>query len=216
MRIAREIHDDLGGNLTAIKMALAMLMRALPQESAALTEKVAYIDTLVDRGIDAMHRISQELRPHMLERGIIPALEWQSAEFEKQTGIPCRFSSSERDLDLALDQATALFRIFQEALTNVAKHAKASRVLVHLSRDRHGVTLTINDDGCGINAADRLKTESFGIRGMSARAAALGGSLCIKHNDGLEADTNKTSDAVGKGKESGSALTITIPLAALQ
>ena len=178
-RIAREIHDDLGGNLTAIKMALAMLSQVLPPENLQLQQRAAYVDALVDRSIDAMHRISLDLRPSVLDFGIVAALEWQIKEFETQTGVHCTLKSNQADIELGLDQATALFRIFQEALTNIAKHAKASRVAVRLARMRHHVCLKITDNGLGMVAADRAKPKSFGIRGMMERARALGGSVTL-------------------------------------
>ena len=177
-RIAREIHDDLGGNLTAIKMALAMLVPRLPDDPS-LQEKAAYLDHLVDRTIEAVHRISLDLRPSTLDLGIVAALDWQAREFEKQTGITCIFRSAERDIELAQDHASALFRIFQEALTNIAKHAGATRVMVSLRRQRQHLILSICDNGRGITPTDRLKPQSFGLRGMSERAAALGGTLTL-------------------------------------
>jgi two-component system, NarL family, sensor histidine kinase UhpB len=178
-RIAREIHDDLGGNLTAIKMALAMLSARLPADQVQLLDKAAYVDDLVDRSIDAVHRISLDLRPSMLDLGIVAALEWQAREFEKQAGIACVFRSADKDIELDPDHASALFRIFQEALTNIAKHAGATRVTVVLRRLRQHLTLTICDNGRGIAPADRLKPHSFGLRGMSERARALGGTLTL-------------------------------------
>ena len=183
-RIAREIHDDLGGNLTAIKMALMMLTRRLPPDDPLLLERAAYVDALVDRSIDAVHRISLDLRPSMLDFGLVAALEWQSREFEKQNGIACAFSSSEKEIDLSLDHATALFRIFQEALTNIAKHAQASEVTVRLQLLRHQVSLSIADNGVGIGQSDRLKPGSFGLRGMNERAKALGGTLALSDASG--------------------------------
>jgi two-component system sensor histidine kinase UhpB len=178
-RIAREIHDDLGGNLTAIKMALSMLAARLPQEQPFLLEKASYLDDLVDRTIEAVHRISLDLRPSTLDLGIVAALEWQAREFEKGSGVACIFRSAEREIELDPDHAAALFRIFQEALTNVAKHAGATRVTVTLRRQRQHLTLAICDNGRGIAPADRLKPHSFGLRGMSERARALGGTLTL-------------------------------------
>lgn len=178
-RIAREIHDDLGGNLTAIKMALALLARRLPADDGTLAAKAAYLDALVDRTIESVHRIAGDLRPAVLDFGIVAAIDWQATEFEKQLGIPCIFSSAMPELELPPDQAAALFRIFQEALTNIGKHAHASRVHVRLGQDSDCVHLEIGDNGHGMLAADRLKPNSFGIRGMIERASALGGSLAI-------------------------------------
>ncbi|MGJ9418142.1 histidine kinase [Massilia sp. CMS3.1] len=178
-RIAREIHDDLGGNLTAIKMALSMLAARVPSEQPALLEKASYLDDLVDRTIEAVHRISLDLRPSTLDLGIVAALEWQAREFEKGSNIACIFRSAEREIELDPDHAAALFRIFQEALTNVAKHAGATRVTATLRRQRQHLTLAICDNGRGIAPADRLKPASFGLRGMSERARALGGTLTL-------------------------------------
>lgn len=183
-RIAREIHDELGGNLTAIKMAVAMLAARLDQAEPALREKTDYVDALVDRTIDAIHRIALDLRPALLDLGLVAALEWQVKEFQKQTGIASSFSANQRDIGLDNDQATALFRIAQEALTNIAKHAHASKVTVKLARLRHHISLKISDNGSGIGQADRGKPASFGLRGMAERASALGGTLTLSHASG--------------------------------
>ena len=179
MRIAREVHDDLGGNLTAIKMALALVKRRIPDEDAALIEKVNYINTLADRTIEAVHRIAGDLRPSILDFGIVAAIEWQSQEFERQMGIPCYFLSTEEEIELNADQATALFRVFQEALTNISKHAYATQVNVNLKRIKKKLTLNIADNGRGMEQSDRLKPQSFGIRGMMERVGSLGGKLSI-------------------------------------
>jgi signal transduction histidine kinase len=183
-RIAREIHDDLGGNLTAIKMALSMLSSRLPPEQPQLLDRAAYLDDLVDRTIDAVHRISLDLRPSTLDLGIVAALEWQAREFEKQAGIACVFHASDNQIELDPDHAIALFRIFQEALTNIAKHAAATRVTVNLRRQRQHLTLTISDNGRGVAPADRVKPNSFGLRGMSERARALGGTMTLSAASG--------------------------------
>jgi two-component system sensor histidine kinase UhpB len=178
-RISREIHDDIGGNLTAIKMAMALVTRRLPEGDDALMEKATYVDSLVDRTIESIHRISGDLRPSILDFGLVEAIKWQINEFEKQVGIACEFSSNKNEIDLHLDHATALFRIFQEALTNISKHAKASRVIVKLVHSNRNVRLEIMDNGKGIVSKDRLKQKSFGIRGMIERANALGGDLSV-------------------------------------
>lgn len=197
MRIAREIHDDLGGNLTAIKMALALLTRRLPAKDASLIEKAAYIDSLVDRTIETVHRIAGDLRPGVLDFGLVAALDWQAGEFEKQLGVPCEFSSSTAEIELDPDQATALFRIVQEALANISKHAGASKVDLRLIDSKHSLLLEIEDNGCGIETTDFRKPKSYGIRGMKERATALGGDLSIT-----------------AGPSGGSIVSIKIPLAA--
>lgn len=195
MRIAREIHDDLGGNLTAIKMALALLARRLTSEPS-LVEKAEYLDSLIDRTIESVHRISGDLRPSVLDFGLVAAIEWQAKEFEKQFGLPCDVVANRKDIKLNSDQATALFRIFQEALTNIGKHAQASRVRVDLVRGNRNVRLQIADNGRGIASEDRMKPKSFGIRGMVERASALGGNL-----------------TVCAGDSGGSVVTVHVPLA---
>ncbi|QBE64860.1 sensor histidine kinase [Pseudoduganella lutea] len=183
-RMAREIHDDLGGNLTAIKMALAMLAARLPEGDDVLARKAAYVDELADRTIDAVHRITLDLRPSILDFGLVAALEWQVKEFAAQAGLACTFHSNEKDVELDADQATALFRIVQEALTNIAKHAHASTVTVRLHSTRTHVGVKITDNGRGIRSADRAKPGSFGLRGMAERARALGGTLNLAHAPG--------------------------------
>lgn len=179
MRIAREIHDDLGGNLTAIKMALLLLARRCDPNDELAKEKVGYIDSLVDRTIETVHRIAGDLRPSILDFGLVDAIAWQAREFEKQTGMPCEFVSNKKEIDLHPDQATALFRIFQEALTNISKHAGATAVEVRLVRTNRNVRLDIADDGCGIDNTDKQKPKSFGIRNMIERTHALGGTMSI-------------------------------------
>lgn len=182
MRIAREIHDDIGGNLTAIKMALALLVKRLPADTMPeAIDKARYLDSLADRTIESVHRIAGDLRPGVLDFGIAAAIEWQAQEFEKQTGIPCILAIEAKDVELPADQAVALFRIFQETLTNISKHAGATRVEVRLACQEGKLHLEVADNGKGIGAADRGKPQSFGIRGMSERARALGGGLRLEN-----------------------------------
>lgn len=179
-RIAREIHDDMGGNLTAIKMALAMLVRRLPENDLDLYEKAAYVDTLIDRTLESVHRIAGELRPSVLDFGLSAAIAWQAKEFEKQTGIRCVFETNKEDVQMSSTPSTALFRIVQEALTNISKHAHATVVIIRLlSREEH-IQLEVADDGRGIAAEESIKPNSFGIRGMRERAHALGWDFQIE------------------------------------
>lgn len=180
LRLAREVHDDLGGNLTAIKIALAALARHLPPGNSALAERTAYLETLIDQTFDAAHRIAANLRPATLELGIVAALRQQCQEFGRTTGIACRFSAPAGPLTLDADAAIAVFRIAQEALTNVAKHARATHVRMRLARRADSLVLTLTDDGCGYAPKPRKGgVPGFGILGMSERAAAFGGHLEI-------------------------------------
>lgn len=179
-RIAREIHDDLGGTLTAVKLELASLMNRLPQEGMDLLGRVSSIRILVDRAIAATSRIARDLRPPVLDFGLTPALTWQAKEFENRLGIVCDVESEPEDPVLPPELATALFRIFQEALTNVSKHANATEVHATL-RSRGGqVTLEVVDNGRGVREADLAKPGSFGIRGIFERCRSLGGEAKIE------------------------------------
>jgi len=179
-RIAREIHDELGGNLIAIKMALAILTRTLPAEPA-LTEKAAYLDSLVDRTIEATHRLATSLRPSVLDFGLVAAIEWQVREFRKQTGIDCTFDAGDETLVVPAELATALFRIVQESFTNIIKHAHASRVCVTLAGSRRTVRLSVTDNGRGVGetAQNPANSQALGIRSMTERASSIGGVLTV-------------------------------------
>jgi signal transduction histidine kinase len=163
MRIAREIHDEMGGNLVAIKMILHTLENRLPEDQPWLAEKTHYVDTLIDRTIEAGHRIARDLRPGVLDLGIIPALDWQIKEFEKQYNIRCSFSTNKSDIALSADHATAIFRMVQEALTNIAKHSHATYASLAIIYTRTSISLTIADNGCGLNADSNRKQNSFGL-----------------------------------------------------
>jgi len=191
IRIAREIHDDLGGNLTAIKIDLDWLVRRIDAaagsaENAALLAKVRTVSDLVDRTIHSIQRISRDLRPGIMDFGIFAAIEWEAGEFAKRYGIPCKVSCNEADIELESDMAVAVFRIFQEALTNIAKHAHASQVWVGLDVSQEYLELKVQDDGCGISPNDFRKLDSFGIRGMVERASLLEGKLTVSAGQGHE------------------------------
>ena len=179
-RIGREIHDDLGGNLTAIKIGLASIIQRIKPDQQALVDKAKSLETLVDDTFEAAHRISGDLRPNVLELGIVAALEWQTKQFEKQIGIDAHFSSNRTDIEVTQDQAITLFRICQEGLFNIAKHAKAKRVTVLLNLFSDEIIMRIDDDGIGIKPSDMLKANSYGLRGMSERLAALDGTFTIQ------------------------------------
>lgn len=179
-RIAREIHDDLGGNLTAIKIGLASILKRIPADQQALIEKAKNLEAIVDNTFEAAHRISGDLRPNILELGVVAALEWQAKEFEKQIGLPCHFSVNKLEARETKEQAITLFRICQEAMSNIAKYAKAKHVEVKLISAPECIKMTIDDDGVGINPGDMLKPNSFGLRGMEERAVALSGEFSIE------------------------------------
>lgn len=183
-RIAREIHDDLGGTLTAIKIDLMSLANRLTRRASALREKVAGIDRLVDLAIQSSVRLAADLRPGALDCGIVAAIQWQARDFEGRTGIRCTVDAEDEDLALAPDLALPLFRIFQEALTNVSKHAQATAVRITLATTEDGLRLAVRDNGRGIADGDRDKPASFGLRGILERMRDLGGEAEIRAADG--------------------------------
>lgn len=177
--IAREIHDDLGGTLAAAKIDLAWLRARLPADQPALAEKADAVEALMNHAIEATGRISKRLRPLVLDHGITAAVEWQIKEFRKRMGIPCEFVCPQEEIPLEPELATALFRIFQETLTNIAKHAAATRVDVVLEDNGDSILLTVVDDGRGVSPEDMQKSGSYGIRSMRERAEFLGGEIAI-------------------------------------
>lgn len=178
--IAREIHDDLGGNLTAIKMSLVALNQQAEQGKTVTPEQLHDMENIVNSTFEAVHKISGNLRPSVLDLGIVDALEWQVNQFKKQVEIDANFITSHAEISLSTDQTMALYRICQESLSNIAKYAKATAVTVGLKHDAGDVILSIADNGVGINSEDKLKANSFGLRGMHERMSALHGQLTIQ------------------------------------
>lgn len=180
-RIAREVHDELGQALTGIKLDLAWLAARLPRSQRPMLEKVADMSGHIDATIQAVRRIATELRPGILDDlGLVAAIEWQANEFQGRTGIMCRVTSNLPDRQLDADLNTAFFRIFQETLTNVIRHANATRVDVHLAGGDDAIVLTVRDNGRGITPAEIRDRRSIGLLGMGERAALLGGKVEIK------------------------------------
>jgi signal transduction histidine kinase/FixJ family two-component response regulator len=182
--VAREIHDDLGGTLTAAKIDLAWIRSRLEPHQAALADKANSMEGLLNSAIESTGRISRKLRPLVLDYGVGAAIEWQVKEFRKRMGITCDFVCSRDEISLDAELSTALFRIFQETLTNISKHAGASHVDISLEDDGNEVRLTVTDDGLGIDPIDMHKNGSYGIRGMRERAGFLGGTIDISGASG--------------------------------
>ncbi len=177
-QIAREIHDELGQTLTALKMDLHWMRQRLHADQQPLADKAIAMSKLVDATVQAVRRISSELRPKLLDDlGLSAALEWQAQQFQERTGIPCDIRSEPDDIVLDQERTTAFFRIFQEALTNVTRHARATQVEALLTREDGQVGMTIRDNGRGITREEAAGTGSLGIVGMRERA--LGGKLKI-------------------------------------
>ena len=179
-RVAREIHDELGQALTAIKIDLSSLVHDFPPE-AQETKRIESISKVVDQTIKSVRRISTELRPGILDdMGLIAAVEWAAEEFEARTGTRCRLELLENDNSIDPDRATAIFRILQETLTNVARHANAACVYVRLFKEGGNIVLEVHDDGRGATEEQLSASGSLGIHGMRERALLLGGELAIR------------------------------------
>ena len=192
--IAREIHDDVGGSLTALKFDLAWIDRHAKEPD--VRQRVAAALETVSSAIDASQRIMHNLRPAILEQGLVAALQWMTARFERRTGIEAGLRIGEERLALPPGVPLVAYRTAQEALTNVSKHSGATRVDLELSLDSGVLTLEIRDNGRGVAAADLAKERSFGIRGLHERAATVGGWVDL-------------SSAPGRG----TSLILTVPLA---
>ncbi len=180
-RIARELHDEFGQALTALNMDLHWLGARTREGKPEVHSRIQALARLVGRTADTLHRICADLRPTVLDDfGLIAALEWEVREFQRRTGICCRVRLPRRSrCPLPKEQATALFRIFQEGLTNVARHARASEVNVTLTIRNDLVTMTVSDNGRGITPRVVSDAKSLGLIGMRERALAWGGRLDV-------------------------------------
>jgi two-component system, NarL family, sensor histidine kinase UhpB len=180
IRISRQVHDELGQALTGLKMDLYWLSTRLPKNLRAVREKTKTMSAHIDSTIQTVRRISTELRPGILDDlGLVAALEWQAGEFQKRTGIKCEVTSELPEAILDEELNTAFFRIFQESLTNVVRHAEASQVDVRLWEKEGNLWMEIKDNGRGVSEAELSNTKSIGLLGMRERAALLSGEVTI-------------------------------------
>ena len=179
--VAREIHDVLGQTLTALKMDVSWVGARSPVDApVAVRQKLTTMTGLIDDTIVTVRRLATSLRPGVLDDlGLVAAVEWQTQEFEQRTGIHCELRSSVDDEQLDPLLSTALFRILQESLTNVARHSRASRVSVTLENSGTDLLLEVRDDGVGISRSAATNTRSIGLTGMRERAQLAGGRLAI-------------------------------------
>jgi PAS domain S-box-containing protein len=184
-RIAREIHDDLGQTLTALRLDVAWLGRHLDASGSAKQEKLDRMGTLVDATVESVQAIARDLRPPILDDfGVAAAIEWQAREFERHTGITCRFRMTGDDVDLDSERSIAVFRLVQEALTNVARHAHASRVTIALMEARDRLVVSVRDNGRGIRRDVAFHDGALGLLGMRERVHLCGGRLRIAGRPG--------------------------------
>lgn len=183
--ISREIHDKLGQTITGLRIDLAWILEHLPERNKELTERARATLQLVDETLETVRRFSYELRPAMLDDlGLIAAIEWQAREFSHRTGCICKLNLEVDDFVVDDDRNTVIFRILQEALTNVARHARANHVEVSLHKVDSQLVLMVKDNGVGISNEIKMNTRSLGLISMQERASAFGGKIQIKAADG--------------------------------
>ena len=183
--IAREIHDELGQVLTGLKMEVAWLARRLNQDQKPLLGKTESMGQLIDSTIQTVRKIASGLRPEVLdEMGLVAAIRWQAGEFQKRTGIRCRLHLQAEIGGLERDLSTAMFRVFQEILTNVARHSRATRIDVELKSADRSLVLEVADNGVGMPGVEHNGKRSLGLLGMRERALGVGGDVSIGSTPG--------------------------------
>jgi PAS domain S-box-containing protein len=182
-RIARALHDELGSALTSLKWDLEEIDKTYAVAGSqgslsALRAKVVTMTNRIDNTINTVRMISSELRPRILDDlGLVAAIEWQAQQFQARTGIICQFDSQVEHSDLSQDQATAIFRIFQEAMTNILRHAQATRANITIEEEEGAYILEVRDNGRGITEEERTGSRSLGLLGMRERAQLIGGTI---------------------------------------
>ena len=184
-RIAREIHDDLGQNLLALRIEADILAARTGMRQPRLHARAQATVAQIDSTIRSVRQIINDLRPNVLDLGLSAAVDWQIADFRRRTGIACELLEAEDELEVDDHCATAFFRILQESLSNIVRHAHASHVQVRLRRDGATLTMTVSDNGRGMAAAGRHKAGSFGLVGIEERIKLLGGTFAVTSNPGM-------------------------------
>ena len=185
IRIAREVHDGLGQALTGLKMDLTWLVSKLQEDQEPLAEKVGSMFLLIDETIGSVRKIASGLRPELLdEAGLAAAIGWHARDFQQRTGIRCIVDAPPDSDGLDPERSTAVFRVFQEVLTNVARHANATRVDVLMRTEEAGLTLEVRDNGKGIASAALHDPKSLGLLGMRERVLPFAGSIEISASRG--------------------------------
>ncbi len=196
-RIAREVHDELGQSLTALKLDISLL--DLPGDPETRERLATILDTL-DRAMACAQRITTELRPGLLDDlGLAAALAWQARQFQRRTGIRCVLHGDQPEPPLREEARVALFRCFQEILTNIARHAGATRVDIWLKTRERVVELRVADNGCGITPQQSQGPRSWGIIGMRERMNAVGGKLKLHGWKGKGTTVRVVASSHGEG-----------------
>lgn len=183
--VARELHDELAQALTALKMDVSWIAERLPPGNTPVSAKVSTVLSLLDATVAATRRISSDLRPLLLDDlGLVPAIEWLVQNFTQRSGVACELAMGSGSLDLEEPYASAVFRIVQESLTNVARHARATQVEVTFERTDSAIGIRVRDNGRGFSASDPRKPKTFGLMGLRERAGLLGGEATVESEPG--------------------------------
>lgn len=183
-RIAREIHDELGQALTGLKMDVAWLQKHLDEQQPALLEKTQAMSDLTDIIVQVVRRIATELRPGILDLSLVATLEWQLQEFQTRSGIKGKLINTPEETTIDSDGATTIFRIFQEILTNVARHAQATQIEVSVEENASFLTLRVQDNGRGITESEIHSPKSIGLLGIRERARLQAGEVHFQGTPG--------------------------------
>ena len=183
-RIAREIHDELGQYLTALRMDVALLQTRYGADHPDLSKKIEGMKETISTTVDVVRNIASALRPHALNMGLVYAAEWLLTDLQERTGVRCRLHAPLEHLDVDDERATALFRILQESLTNIARHAQASEVEVRIEQEDDTLSLRVWDNGVGFDPAEVRNRKAFGLMGMRERALILGGNSQVESRPG--------------------------------
>jgi PAS domain S-box-containing protein len=185
-RISREVHDELGQLLTGLKMDVAWLQAKLGVSDPVAARKAEKTTEIIDSAIRAVQRIASELRPGVLDNlGLHAAVEWQAEEFTERTGVPCALRSVDEDVAIERERATAVFRVFQEVLTNITRHARATRVAVRIAVAGADLVLVVRDNGIGLATATVNHPRSLGLVGIRERLHEFGGIVRFGGRPGL-------------------------------
>jgi signal transduction histidine kinase len=184
-RIARDIHDELGQALTGLRMDLSWLEKRLPEELTAPAGKIRSMFRLIDDTIQSVRRIASTLRPQVLDDAGLPdAIKWQVRQFQARTGVRCKVDLPAGPMVMDAERSSVVLRIFQEAMTNVARHARATRVDIQLRLDAGLLLLSVTDNGLGISPAELRSPKALGLLGVHERALLLGGEVAIAGTEG--------------------------------
>ena len=182
-RIAREIHDELGQHLLAFRIEVSLLKQEIFDSRDKRSERIDEILEHVDATVKSVRTLINSLRPAVMDLGLVASLEWQARDFTRANGIECVFHTSDANIELDDKPATVLFRVLQEALTNIVKHAKADRVEIGLKRDGENLVLQVSDNGMGMPKVRNRKIKSYGLAGIRERIGMLDGEFKIVTGD---------------------------------